>query len=422
MKPTVALEVPFSARSSTAAVRDIIFWALLVVGCRGAFSTQIFQVYMRSSSSQLDDALSSVEDMIATRVLSPAAYTRFHQGKLAVSDLQPFAEAIRQISSSYTEGRAALRSFRPNEAAAYALYYLPINFAKLWFLFSLLPKSFVPKSLLDFGCGPGTAALAATQFFGPLAVTALESSTAMKALAADFVGNTVPIDELHFVEDLERVAPKFSLVVAANVLNELGETEALNVAYQLAARVAPGGCLIILEPGMQLPTQRLMQVRDALLASERDLTPLFPCTRRDACPMRKVDSTDWCHGTLTGADGYLRGSRLVPQLDEVTGFNKHRVKYAAMVFQRDGKTPTGLRVIRESQRSASGFEFSLCGPDFYGSVTLPKRSLSDSNRAARKLPQYARVSIEPRLGSRVLSSDNVVEIREDTLESCAGLV
>src|SRR5690242_11523182 len=78
---------------------------------------------------------------------------------------------VRDLSDAFTEGRSRLdRDYLedPRLQAAYLAYFVPLNFEKTHMLLSshsgvwpseLDPKQ--PQRWIDFGSGPGTAALAA---------------------------------------------------------------------------------------------------------------------------------------------------------------------------------------------------------------------------------------------------------------------
>jgi hypothetical protein len=87
--------------------------------------------------------------------------------------------------------------------------------------------------------------------------------------------------------------------------------------------------------------------------------------------MLVADTQSWCHGTLR-----WQAPRLVMQLDALTGFNKHRVKFCAFIFQRDGLLRQGLRILEPAQRKKFGVELSVCGADCYGRKVVAKRGVT----------------------------------------------
>jgi hypothetical protein len=178
----------------------------------------------------------------------------------------------------------------------------------------------------------------------------------------------------------------FDLVVASNALAELSSSDRASVRRTLAERVAPGGYLLIIEPGQKAHTRRLMSERDALLSEFKDLAPLYPCLRRDSCPMLSANDDDWCHAALT----FNRGP-LARQLDDLLGFNKHRIKFSAFIFQKAAATSTGYRILTPPEKGQRGIQALVCGADFYGTVRLSKTNRTDKNRCFEKAVLHARI-------------------------------
>jgi hypothetical protein len=194
----------------------------------------------------------------------------------------------------------------------------------------------------------------------------------------------------------------YDLVIAANVVAELDTTEGERTVRSLAEKTAPGGYLVIIEPGQQLHTRRLMHLRNALLGSMTEFAPLLPCLRRDPCPMLAYSETDWCHGTIE-----WRQPRLNAHLDDLLSFNKHRIKYSAFIFQRDGVTPSGIRVLTPPQKTRVGIETLVCGEQMYGVVRIRKGCRSEKNRALEKASVFDRLIVSEPL-TQDLGEDIVI--------------
>src|SRR5258708_29884532 len=85
-------------------------------------------------------------------------------------------------------GSQAIRSH--DDALAYAFTRLPATYAAAIAVFNALRQAyeFEPGSLLDVGAGPGTAAFAAAEAFGMLAVIRLvEANAEMRRLGSELV-------------------------------------------------------------------------------------------------------------------------------------------------------------------------------------------------------------------------------------------
>lgn len=338
--------------------------------------------------------LDTLEDFLARSLLSPAAYAQYQTGDVGKEALQEFTREIREISHAYVAHTVGARLSSPissiKAAEAYALYYTAINAAKI---LNLVPLLHLPENLsvLDIGCGPGTAGLALLSVLQQrFKLTCVETSHAMRVVAERLLNAWQaphPLAHCTMLSSLhDSTQTDYDLIIAANVLAELHEQEAHVLLEKLVLRIRPNGYLLLLEPGQQRHTRRLMAIRDHILSAHTDLVPTFPCLRNDPCPMLQTSDTDWCHDTLE-----WQQPRLNRQFDDLLSFNKHRIKYSGFVFQRGGTLREGVRVITPPEKTRAGVEATLCGRDLYGVVRIRKGSRSDSNRPLEKASVFDRL-------------------------------
>lgn len=120
--------------------------------------------------------------------------------------------------------------------------------------------------------------------------------------------------------------------------------------------------------------------------------------------MLRESETDWCHGTLEWSR-----PRLIQQFDDALEFNKHRLKYSAFIFQKEGELRTGYRVIEAGKRDRKGIQATLCGEKFYGPVLLRPKTRSSENRALERSAVFDRLT---------LSSPAKTNLPEDTQVKC----
>jgi len=334
-------------------------------------------------------SLSDLE-VLTTRVVFPDLADAGGAGGIPHDRLAPFIPPLIDLSRRYVTGANPAVSTMP-QAHAYALYYLPINVAKVRRLLREIRPPRGPIRLLDFGCGPGTASLAAAMSLEvPLKIDAVEHSAPMSTLATQLLGAMQAVrPELSF-SLREEPGDGYDLIIAANVLNELPPAEVPALLARFVGALAPRGALILLEPALQPTTRALMGIRDLVVERYRDLTVRFPCTRADRCPMMQSGSNDWCHDYLA-----WEAPPLVRTLDELTGFNKHRIKYSGLVFERDVVLQSGLRVVTIPESDKVGTRATLCGPEVYGPVELMKRHRSETNREYGRVELYDLITIEP---------------------------
>jgi ribosomal protein RSM22 (predicted rRNA methylase) len=187
---------------------------------------------------------------------------------------------------------------------------------------------------------------------------------------------------------LPRHPEQYDLVVAANVLAELDHTQAQTTLEILANSVAPDGYLLLIEPGQQQHTRRLMGLRDLMIDNHPSIAPIFPCTRADGCPMLTQSSTDWCHDTFE-----WRQPPLSAQLDRLLEFNKHRIKYSAFVFKRGATPRLGLRVITPPKKTRLGTEALVCADSFYGITRVRKSVRSERHKPFEKAKVFERLLV-----------------------------
>lgn len=353
--------------------------------------------------------VSTIEAHVARLILSEEGWRQYQLGDVGHKELAAYVSALQLLSSSYTGHsvgeRLTAAVSRDIEAKAYALYYLPINAAKIELLLPVLETLPSPLRVLDFGCGPATASLALLfQTDQPTELTCVDSSPHMRAVAKTLLGASPVHEQLINLSILSDIpAGTYDLIIASNVLAELDEAQQLERIENFLTQLAPQGILLLMEPGQQRHTRRLMSIRDRILRQRQDINPLFPCHRRDDCPMLASSVDDWCHGTIEWQQPPL--SR---QLDKLLGFNKHRIKYSAFVFQQGGTTRPGTRVLTPPRRGPRGIDTLVCGPDHYGLVTIRKGARSEATRALEKSAVYDRLSFSKPVHGEVPSD---VEIK-----------
>ena len=327
--------------------------------------------------------------------MSSQGLIQHRAGKVSKQELSPFLSEIKEISDSYVSHAVGQTLSSPMRtvcsAEAYALYYAPINVAKI---LHLTPQLALPSDtlrVLDLGCGPGTAGLALLSSLPQrIHLTCVESSSYMRTVAqrllSTFQGRG-KLEELKIFPSIPSGdTERFDIIIAANVLAELDTQAGEDIALRLSRSLADRGYLVIIEPGQQLHTRRLMTLRDILVGSEAEVVPIFPCLRGDACPMLQNSESDWCHGTIE-----WKQPRLNAHLDDLLSFNKHRIKYSAVILQKGGSLHEGVRVLTPPTKSRSGTEALVCGKDLYGLVRIRKGTRSENNRALEKAAVFDRL-------------------------------
>ncbi|MFN4895844.1 MAG: small ribosomal subunit Rsm22 family protein [Pseudomonadota bacterium] len=348
-------------------------------------------------------ALAQIEQHLVKTLLSPVAATQYSKGDVAKRELAPFLDSLHAISSAYISHESGQRLESPVEsltaATAYALYYTPINAAKIEHCVKHMRLEAIsahqtggtqtaanraPLRVLDLGSGPGTVGLALLAALNvPISLTCIERSSPMRTVAHKLLSSfpaKQPLVELEISETLNGISPSsFDIVLAANVFAELANDIADSSLDTLAKALRPSGHLILLEPGQPHHTRRLMALRDKIITNHSHLTPIYPCLRSGPCPMLQASSSDWCHGTLEWQQPPLHR-----QLDRLLGFNKHRIKFACFIFQEGAPLGQGVRVLTPPEKTRAGVEALLCGAQKYGIGRIPKRLRSANTKAFEK--------------------------------------
>ena len=308
-----------------------------------------------------------------------------------ISEIVP---KISALSQRYISRDGLLATIDEASASAYAAYYGIINGVKVGHLLSLLPQDFQPKNMLDFGAGTGTASLAASLWFKhKIALTLIEPSNGMAKAATKLLRTSYTnIDHYKTLSNLATNTP-FDLIIAANAINEIPTDEQSIFAEKLLDQTSENGFLIIIEPGTQLASKGLVELRKALLTKQNNFSIVYPCFHHNECQLLSQQN-GWCHSELQiQRTAYLR------QVDAALGFNKHEISFSALILKKNSYSTESVsamqnkyRIIQAPKKNKIGAQGYLCGSDYQGLVTLMKRNRNDSNRFFEKLQMHDETS------------------------------
>ena len=331
-----------------------------------------------------EEDLNRIEELLVREILGENAYLQFKRGKIGHEELKPHIPAILKLSQAYNlkdkATETTLKDIRLLEA--YSIYFLPINYVKIRYLFDKIELDKIvansPK-ILDFGCGPGTAALAAVNYLRKKSeIFLLDSSVNAGHFAKDLIYK-FSSQKATCLKEPEWKKYRYDLIIAANTINEVMSGQVEKLVEDMHVALKDKGILLILEPALKEKTKKAMEIRDLILKKYDHMKPLYPCTRKDSCPMLSSSAKDWCHGSISWSQ-----SRLVKQVDKMTGFNKHRLKYSAFIFQKNGTLKEGYRVVSIGDKSRGAFTAKLCGKDFFGTVRLSKKTKNEKSKVLKK--------------------------------------
>jgi len=257
------------------------------------------------------------------------------------------------ISAAYRSGDASAAAVADETSAiAYVLSRMPATYAVAMSVFEAVREAspdFAPRSLLDAGCGPGTASWAALETWGEVAqATMADSNPAFlgmaKRLAAD-----LPTGFNWLALELEQLAsPRADLVTAAYVLAEIADAKLSKVVTGLWA--VTNEVLVLIEPGTPDGFRRIRAAREQLIASGGHV--LAPCTHDAPCP---ITGSDWCHFSQRlprSRDHLMVKSASVPFEDE-------RYSYVALTRRQVERSNTA-RIVGPPEVTKAGVTLPLC--------------------------------------------------------------
>ncbi|MBV9968634.1 MAG: SAM-dependent methyltransferase [Xanthobacteraceae bacterium] len=205
------------------------------------------------------------------------------------------ARAVAQ-SQHYRAGGSSQEIIRSrDDALAYAFARMPATYAAAITAFDALREvcALAPRSLLDVGAGPGTAAFAATQAFPSLAdIRLVESNAEMRmlgtALRAHAKQPALRAAPYVAMPAGDTDAPAADLVTASYVAGEVAPAERAALTRTLWAATAQA--LVMIEPGTPAGYERLIEMRRLLIGEGAYVAA--PCPHENACPLT---APDWCH-------------------------------------------------------------------------------------------------------------------------------
>ena len=227
-------------------------------------------------------------------------------------------------------------------------------------MYETLP-TFRPRTMLDVGAGPGTAAFAAVRAFETLVdIRLIDANAGLRKLALTLMSEADS-------ETLRRAADGQSYR-HGNALALLAETQPadLLVVSYMAGEIAAGdlarftqllwgataGALVVIEPGTPEGYQRVLRMRGELITSGAHMAA--PCPHGRACPLQPPD---WCHFAqrLPRSRDHLRikGAE-VPFEDE---------KFSYMVLSRDKAQSIDARVLAPPKITKAAVTAKLCTED-----------------------------------------------------------
>jgi ribosomal protein RSM22 (predicted rRNA methylase) len=368
----------------------------------------------------------------AERRLSPGLECLLGQecGPDSSISFHELTKAVSTLSRFFTTDRASLPENYlddPLLAAAYRAYFMPVNSAKVQSLLNELPDESGPEidssklmTVLDFGGGPGTGALACLDWMavrkkrgvGVVSVDRSETTGRDARRLWEVYCQTTGVQSSTlevFEADLEkpqkgpvwnriRQAAPYDVIIMANCLNELfrecDDRPARRAALvgEVLPLLQPHGTVMIIEPALRPVTRDLHRLRDELL-KQGACTVYSPCLHEQACPAL-VCVDDWCHEERPWIP-----PASIQAIDQEVGFIKDALKFSYLLLRKDGRTvvrrkPDVFRVVSELRELKGEKRAWLCNELGRSEVGRLDRKVSPQNAALDDWHRGAIVQIE----------------------------
>ena len=296
---------------------------------------------------------------------------------VALADLRRAADLLsHRYRGEVRDGRLHLSDRLA--AQAYLATRLPATYAAIRACLTAVSEmrpGFTPSTLLDIGAGPGSALWAAHHCWDSLqAATLVETSDAIRKIGA-VLGQALPIRTAWVDANIETGLPPLppaDLVTLAYVLDELPPIMIAHLTERLWE--AAGDMLVVVEPGTPAGWQRILEVRDRLVAAGAHL--IAPCPHQTACP---IAAPDWCHFARRVARSRLH--RLAKNADVPWEDEK-------FIFIAASKTPgdrPAARVIAPPQSASGTVRLKLCRQDGTAATKLVSKRQGAPFKTARRL-------------------------------------
>jgi ribosomal protein RSM22 (predicted rRNA methylase) len=287
-------------------------------------------------------------------------------------------DRAQAISDAYRAGGSSEIIRSDIDALAYAVVRLPATYAAvraaLAHTVEIAPE-FKPQSILDMGCGPGTAAWAGLDIWPSVTkATLVDRNPRLLDFARELGGSHRT--GINFIqgEMAQSVGtpPQADVVMASYALTEIpaaGLNGILSSLWDHAQKM-----LVIVEPGTVTGFQRILAYRNALLAQGAHI--IAPCSHESLCPL--VGQERWCHFGVRlprSRDHLIVKDADVPFEDE---------KYCYLVAGKGlGRITTRRRVLATPKVNKAAVTLTLCAPERVEERTVERRQKGAYKSAKR---------------------------------------
>jgi ribosomal protein RSM22 (predicted rRNA methylase) len=179
-----------------------------------------------------------------------------------------------------------------NEASrlAYLAVRMPATYAAIAAVLQegLQRQSFIPRTMVDIGAGPGTGGFAAAECFDVQSICFVEPSHPMSAIGKRLcsASPSKAVREARWIQELKDEPADVALL--SYLIGEMAPAEIEPLLERLWANDTK--MVIVIEPGTPAGYRRILAVRAWALKKGAHL--IAPCPHSLACPLT---GSDWCH-------------------------------------------------------------------------------------------------------------------------------
>ncbi|KAL4169242.1 hypothetical protein KRP22_010165 [Phytophthora ramorum] len=295
-------------------------------------------------------------------------------------------------------------AYGPAETLAFLAFEMEATYACTHAVFSELQKrlpDFEPKSVLDFGAGPGTASWVAKDFYDKSLdkYRVVEPSQSMVDAAEVLLDGFPGLSMRRSIADMSRdidAGNKYDLIVVSYVFSDItNDFERVATTSALWELLSENGCLVVVDRGSPWGSHQVRSARQFILdsvAEDEDAKEgtriIAPCPHHFECP---AAGSTWCH--------FVQRSPVVNRPREATTKRWHGQKgskFSYMIMQKTSKGSDEdaaakkkkpiARMLRGPLLATRHVHLDLCTPEGKlerRSVTRGK-SIREVYRASRK--------------------------------------
>jgi ribosomal protein RSM22 (predicted rRNA methylase) len=289
-------------------------------------------------------------------------------------------------SRTYRAGGGSQRIATADDALAYAFTRLPATYAAVTAVFDAMEETlpgFAPRTMLDVGAGPGTAAFAAVRAFPSLSdVRLVDANARLRDLALTLMAGADSAALRHVAESAAETRSSYRHGDALTVLADAAPADLVTASYA-AGEIAAGdlprftrllwavtaGALVIVMPGTPDGCATMQRMRADLTAAGAHVAA--PCPHGRPCPLQPPG---WCHFArrLPRSRDHLQVKGAdVPFEDE---------KFSYVVVSRAPPRPAAARVLAPPHVTRSAVTAKLCKAEGVETVTAARRDAETYRR------------------------------------------